>query len=307
MQRPPSPHNPTGPARACARPVRAAVLWLGLALVLLAALLSGPAAGSAGGEPRQLLAEVRNVVTVRYAAEDGSMLGEATAEALLEVLFPPVTGELRLMQLPCGRPCDSRETHSFAAGDYARGADPDAGFARLPAPYNHFTLHGNSGPVDTRRPLTVVRVDSLPLGAPLFVVLESPELNRDPSLAETALVTVRDAHTGDREVLRLYETGPDTGIFTAAIDTTSPPPVIGDGRLSSSGFSTIEAVFQDPNHPDNRLTDEVIVGPFDPKGVVFDADTGALIDGAEVTLIDLATDGPAQVWGDDLQIGRAHV
>ena len=245
--------------------------------------------------------EITNIAEVSHTIGDSDQRFTVTAEATIEIARPPVQGDLRLMQLNCTLNCDAGERHRFDGGAFSTSGTADGPFQPLPAPYNHATVHGTRGAVDTSAPVEVVEADILPLGAPVFAVLKSPDLNADPQRAETALVTLRDAITGDIELLRLRETGPDTGVFTAAVEAVEPPPAHGDGRISTAGMSTITARYTDPLHPDNTLEAEIDVGPFDPHGVVYDMATSAPVDGVRITLINDETGAPARVLGDDLR------
>ena len=57
-------------------------------------------------------------------------------------------------------------------------------------------------------------------GEPVFVMVTDPDQNRDPTVAETVLVTITSS-TGDSELLRLTETGLSTGVFIGYIQLTS--------------------------------------------------------------------------------------
>ena len=58
-------------------------------------------------------------------------------------------------------------------------------------------------------------------GEPVFIQLTDLDQNLDPTSIETVLVTVKNDLTGDTEVVRLQETGSNTGVFFGYIQTTS--------------------------------------------------------------------------------------
>ena len=62
---------------------------------------------------------------------------------------------------------------------------------------------------------------------------------------ETVLVTLGVSATGDGEVVRLSETGPDTGIFTGHIQTGPGPAANGNGVLSVDVSSRIDGTYVD--------------------------------------------------------------
>ena len=110
---------------------------------------------------------------------------------------------------------------SLPAAEYRTGGDPDAAFADLPAP----VLLGTTTP---SRLEPVGAAGSRRIfhgGEPIFLRLTDPDQNLDPHHGRTVLVTVADRVTGDVEILRLTETGPDTGVFVGYIqsaETGSP-------------------------------------------------------------------------------------
>ncbi len=132
---------------------------------------------------------------------------------------------------------------------------------------------------------------------PVFLRLEDPDQNLDPAVAELVLVVVVAAATGEREWLRLAETGPASGVFAGYVQARGgTTATVGDGLLTVRAGAEILARYQDPAAPVDEATARALV---DPLGLVFSAGTGAAIDGALVTLIDDANGRPAQVLGDD--------
>lgn len=131
----------------------------------------------------------------------------------------------------------------------------------------------------------------------VIVRLTDANRNSQPGVREFVEVTLTSSD-GDEEVLRLLETGPDTGVFAGEVETATIPPAAEsfDCRLSVGTGGTIKVTYTDANYPSDQSSASVVA---DPVQYVFDSQTGAVIDGAEVTLIDLATGKPALVFGDD--------
>jgi hypothetical protein len=123
----------------------------------------------------------------------------------------------------------------------------------LPEPVDRSTLTGDPTPIDRSQPLRVFRTDRIRLGVPVFFTLEDAGLNMDPNAVETVVVMLTDAVTGDREELRFYETGPDTGIFSAWINTTDDTSPGGDGQLATQAFSVITAQYAEATNTANNL------------------------------------------------------
>ncbi len=246
---------------------------------------------------------ITNIATVEFLPEGAESPRRVQARADLTVSLRPVDARLRLMQLSCGSFCGADLTLAVPRGAHALPGTAPQDFAPLPAPVNHSDIHGALGPVDLSAPVDLVDIDHLPLGVPLFVVLESRDMSRDRTRPDTALVHLRDEATGDSETLRLVETGPDSGIFAAAIETRSAPMLPGDGKLTTRQYSRLNATFTDPNYPARTHGAEAIVGPLDPGGVTYDATTGLPVSGVELTLIDATTNRPANVLGSCMKAG----
>ena len=119
--------------------------------------------------------------------------------------------------------------------------------------------------------------------------------NLDPNVAETVITTVKSAN-GDSETLRLTETGPSTGVFIGYIQSTFGPVVVNDCRLSVTINTGVTATYTDTVDGTDSTIDGALVDPF---GLVFDSTNGNPINGATVTLINVATNAPAQVFCDD--------
>lgn len=139
----------------------------------------------------------------------------------------------------------------------------------------------------------------LRLGETLILRLTAPLANLDPATADRAQV-ILTTDSGDREQLFILETGPDTGIFTGAIQTRGTPPALvqGDCRLSALSNQSI-AVSVTAAGSDAPLVSSLVGVLADPFGLVFDSEDGTPVSGARVTLVDAATGTPASVFADD--------
>lgn len=240
--------------------------------------------------------EIVNVAQVEWQVGAGGRGPALQAEARFVVARPTSHGVLTAWELDRGlSPGPFREI-MFAQGDYR--VNP---FFPLPEPVDTSAMTGTGQPIDRSAPLRVFKSDRIRLGVPVFFTLEDAGLNFDPSQVETVVVTLQDATTGDRETLRFYETGPNTGEFSAWINTTSGAAVPSNGVMATRALSLISAQYNDATNVLNNLAVDVDVGPIDPFGIVFDSATGAPVDGIEVVLLNADTGQLAKVYGDDMQ------
>lgn len=175
--------------------------------------------------------------------------------------------------------------------DYADGASGGP-FAVMSSP----TLFGSATPLDLTNPVPLTPSALFHAGNVLFIKLTDLDQNQDSLLLETVTVTVTNDVTGDPEVLRLYETGPDTGVFAGYIMTTTSVATAYDGELSVTDGSTNQVSYLDSSDGTDTTASAALVDPF---GLVFNSDNGNPVDGAVVTLIDANTELAATVYGDD--------
>ncbi len=176
--------------------------------------------------------------------------------------------------------------------DYSTSGTSGGPFAALPPPVQF----PSGTPINLGVPVPLVTDRIYHAGEPLFIRLTDLDQNLDPAVIETVLVTLRDNMTGDVEVLRLRETGPNTGVFTGYVQTNGQPPASGNGILNLISGSRIIGSYVDVMDATDTRTTAVFVDPF---GMVFNSATGTPVDGASVTMVDAATNLPAMVYGDD--------
>lgn len=233
-------------------------------------------------------AEVRNTASATFNDGGGIPTVLSSNTTSLLTVPPPSPSVVTFYQYAPGvtgavsLPFDGGEFDDTGAG----------GFQSLPAPTD---LDGNILNPATPLPVRPTRV--FHAGEPVFITLADSNRNVDPVVRETVVVRLTTS-TGDSEILVLQETGPDTGVFSAVIQSASPavPLTTLDGRLSVAANSTITVDYQDAFYPPDTSTSDVLVDPF---GIVFDSVTGQPVDGVTVTMIDTVTGLPATVFGDD--------
>ncbi len=189
------------------------------------------------------------------------------------------------------------EDVNFSISSYSPDGSESGPFVDMGPP----TVPG-SGPIDLGSPVPVVAAESYHDGEPLFVRVTDRDQNLDPTVAETVVVILEgSADSGtDRETVRIRETGPDTGVFTGYImSTTSDNDTHGNGTLAAKTDTQVSASYSDPlDGPGAAVSASALV---DPYGVVFDSSTGRPVDGAVISLVRVTAGGssPAVVYGDD--------
>lgn len=136
-------------------------------------------------------------------------------------------------------------------------------------------------------------------GEPLVVSVNAPADNQNPNQIETKMVTITTP-SNDSETLTLTESGANTGIFVGIVNTAAAPPepIQNDCRLQLYPGETLTLTGRDAGTGTLIATSrlEVLIDPF---GIVFDSGDGAPVSGSRVTIINVATGLPANVFGDD--------
>lgn len=142
-------------------------------------------------------------------------------------------------------------------------------------------------------------ISSVIVGQPVVFRLVLARSALDPGRIDTVKVTITSA-SGDKEQVTVTETATDSGVFYGAIPTSAipPQPKDGDCRLSVSGGDKVTVSYNGASGDGTVIKTDVDVLA-DPYGLVFDSEDAAPIDGARVTLIDVATGQPARVFADD--------
>ena len=129
----------------------------------------------------------------------------------------------RSLSLPFNRCRRARRSRSRATTRQAPAA-VHAGPTQCRAASGFFPLASPSpqgrGPLDPAQPIPLADTRVAHAGDPIFVRVVDLDRNRDGNVVETVDVRVAVAATGDAEVLRLSETGPNTGVFVGYIATT---------------------------------------------------------------------------------------
>ncbi len=149
---------------------------------------------------------------------------------------------------------------------------------------------------DSQSPSSLGTAISFQAGDIIYLSLSDADQNLDPAIVESVEVTVTTS-SEDLEIISLFESGTNTGVFVGALPThNNPPPAQNDCRLFIRSGDKLQVHYTDSAAPDDVANAELLI---DPYGIVFDSQTGTPVNGVSVTLINNDTGLPAQVFGDD--------
>jgi uncharacterized repeat protein (TIGR01451 family) len=225
---------------------------------------------------------IRNVATVAYTAPGGSAARTDSNAVALVVQPPPSRASISL-----ARYAAASASTTTAGPTMCRSSN---GFFPLDAP----TVLG-TGTVDPMQPVPMQDTAVAHAGDPLFMRVVDLDRNRDGAVIETVDVRVTARGTNDSEVLRLSETGPNTGVFVGYVGT-SEGGARPDCTLEVLRNSQLDASYVDPTDSTDAVQADALV---DPYGLVFDSRTGSPVNGARVRLLNATTGALAVVYGDD--------
>jgi uncharacterized repeat protein (TIGR01451 family) len=129
----------------------------------------------------------------------------------------------------------------------------------------------------------------------IFISVDYITGNNNSDVTETLTLRVF-TQSGDSDVLRLYESGPDTGTFWAYLPTNMLDPVANDGYVSAISGEEVFAEFEDNRRVAINVTGSTSIVR---ENRIFDSVSGGLIDGVGVRLINMDTGLDADVYSVD--------
>ncbi|MDX8392967.1 MAG: OmpA family protein [Mariprofundales bacterium] len=131
----------------------------------------------------------------------------------------------------------------------------------------------------------------------IWLQVADGDQNIDPYTKEIIKITLVDNYTGDSEIIMLTETGTNTGVFVGMVKSDSNPmPTSNNATISVANDSTLTATYTDQWDGVDATAAASLVDPF---GKVFNTTDGSPVDGAIITMMDVNTGLPAQIFGDD--------
>ncbi len=165
-------------------------------------------------------------------------------------------------------------------------------FVTLLEPYN-------AGPIPQGDPVPISAASEFSHGQTIFLRLIDPDQNRLPTAIDKIEVNLDIAALNEVERLELSETSVNSGVFTGYInfDVTSHAQYSGSMGVETDAEMGVN--YQDKLDLSDLNVSVVMV---DPYGMLFDSETGQLLDGYIIQLLD-ENGNEAVVYGDD-QVSR---
>lgn len=230
-------------------------------------------------------AVISNTASVNYVDTGGSGV---------TVLSNTVSVTTSVVRSPAG--IEFTRVLAAGTGSYLETVGPVAcsqggSFIVLPDP-----LLAGGQVVDPAVPQSVSAAPAYNLGEPMFVRLTDSDQNLDFQALDTAVVTVVHDPSGDTEILRLTETGPDTGVFAGYVPSAQAAGTSGNCVLEGSANTSARVSYTDPSDASDAATAAALLSPV---SIVFESRTGTPVDGALVQIVDAVTGAPATVYGID--------
>src|SRR6188768_345055 len=225
---------------------------------------------------------IRNVGSVAFEADAGVARTVLSNEVSLAVQPLPSRAQVQLARYVAS------SQSAFTAGPTQCRAGNSFVPLDAPAPQG-------AGSLDPLSPIPMQDTSIAHAGDPIFLRVADADRNIDGTVVETVDVRVAARSTGDSEIVRLSETGPNTGLFVGYI-ATSAGVALADCALQVERNTELDASYVDPTDASDAAKADALVDPF---GLVFNSQTGAPIDGARVRLVDTTTGLSASVFGDD--------
>lgn len=232
--------------------------------------------------------EVTNIAQFSYSIENGTISVDTNA-ASFQVVARSTPSTIQFFRFAPNAP--DAVAVQLNGSDYSPdGSGEAASFQPIGPP---ITLGGRE--IDASAPVPLIPADTYFSGELMIVRVEDAGQNGEPDRVETLVITIA-ADNGDHVTLRLYESGPDTGLFYAWIPSTPETTPGNDRMLTAPKNTELTARYVDRFDATEVSVDTALVDPF---GRLFDSLTGELINGAEVTIVEAASGQPAAVFGID--------
>ena len=258
--------------------LRALTVWLSIAGVSLAVDMRASA---------QTGAEIRNVATISFD-QGSNRLTIPTNEVVLVLEAARTSSTIEFFRF--APTAETAITTNINGSEFSPSGDLDGPFESIGAP-----VTSNGAVLDLSGDVSLAPAERYLAGELIFIRVTDPGQNSSATIIESIVVRLV-ASTGDEIVIRLFESGPDTGEFFAYLPSTADPTLLNDNTVSTPDNTSLTATYIDSFDASDVSIDTAIIEPFSR---VFDSITGELLNEAIVTIIDIATGQPADVLGVD--------
>ncbi|MCB1645326.1 MAG: cadherin repeat domain-containing protein, partial [Pseudomonadales bacterium] len=141
----------------------------------------------------------------------------------------------------------------------------------------------------------LAEADAYAIGDVIYIRVDDTDQDMQPFLRETIEITLETGDGGDIDTITLTETDVSTGVFAGYIYSTSQTSAANDCIFTVKPGDQLIATYHDPNDAVDIKDTTAFVAPI---GVVFNDETGELINGVVLSLVDVSTGKPALVFGD---------
>ncbi len=231
--------------------------------------------------------EVVNVATIDFTV--GSVDGSVETNAAVFTIRPPRTvAEIEFFRYSPNAP--NPIYRILNGSDFSPSGDLVGPFEPVGDP---LTAGGNV--IDISGEVPLIEATTYLSGELMIVCVNDMGANTDSQEIDTVSVEI-NADSGDVIVLRLYESGPDTGEFWAYMPSTDLATPNFDKTITASGNASLRATYINTFDQTDVVVDTAIVNPLNR---VFSSVSGDLIDNAVIKLMNVDTGAEATVYGVD--------
>ena len=265
-------------------------------LVITTSLIAlGTGFGSTVAHASNFGVEVQNIADVTY--NNGDVETSLRTNEVTFTILPPVDENPTIEFFRYSSNAPSPLMVTFNGSDYSPSGELAGPFETTGAPLNTGNL------LDLSAEVPLIPTGTYLSGELMFVRVTNLGANLNSNEIDRLVVTV-EADNGDMIVLRLYESGPDTGQFWAYMRSTDEGTEQYDAVVTAANNDRLTATYEDAiidaNTGSNVKTRVVVdTAAVNPSNTVFDSTTGEPIDGAIISLLSAGSQGYASVYGVD--------
>jgi len=231
--------------------------------------------------------DVTNIATVSYTVGDTTET-VVTPRAVFTIRPPATPAVIEFFRVSETAP--DPIFRNINGSDFSPSGQVDGPFSSIGAPV---TAGGQL--VDISGPVPLIPATTYLAGELMFIRVTDEGQNLNSNEIDTLVITV-SADNGDQVTLRLFESEVSSGEFFVYLPSTPLASPQNDNIISAGGNTQLTATYIDAFDSTDVTVDTAILNPLNR---VFSSVTGELVDGAQITLINLDTGEEADVFGVD--------